>query len=267
MQRVTRWVLRRFCSKYPYEETPNEDLFKRCNVDSEEFFKRFKGNVDFKNKTVLDIGCGIGNTSLYMSLNGAKKVVGIDINQKALDFAKQQAKQHPQLSGILDFKTPEEMKKEKFDIVFSKDSFEHYAQPEKFIKIMKQYMKPSGQLVIGFSPLWKSPYGAHITDFTRLPWLHLLFPESILMCELRNFLNDKTIDSFDQIAGGLNKMTLKRYKKIIEKEALIVHYFQTNISSNPKEKLILKLFNAAASIPFLKEYFTVNLYSIFTLKS
>jgi SAM-dependent methyltransferase len=267
MQRVTRWLLRRFCSKRPFEETSNKDLFKRCNVDSEEFFKRFKGNVDFKNKTVLDIGCGIGNTSLYMSLKGAKKVVGIDINQKGLDFAKKQAKQYPQLSGILEYKTPEEMKNEKFDIVFSKDSFEHYSQPEKFIKIMKQYTKPSGQLVIGFSPLWKSPYGAHITDFTRLPWVHLLFPEHILICELSRFLNDKTVDSFDQIAGGLNKMTLKRYKKIIEKEALVVHYFQTNISSNPKEQCILKLFSAIASIPFLKEYFTVNLYSILTLKS
>jgi 2-polyprenyl-3-methyl-5-hydroxy-6-metoxy-1,4-benzoquinol methylase len=40
----------------------NEALFKKGLASSIEFFKRFNGRVDFKNRTVLDVGCGLGST-------------------------------------------------------------------------------------------------------------------------------------------------------------------------------------------------------------
>jgi SAM-dependent methyltransferase len=196
----------------------------------------------------------------------AKRVVGIDINEDAIAFAKSKRQSYSDIEGILEFKLPSEMATEKFNLVLSKDSFEHYDNPEDFIVTLEQYLKPNGQLVIGFSPLWKSPYGGHINDLTRLPWVHLLFPEPVLLLELRRFLKDENNKSFKQIAGGLNKMTLKRYLKIVQDRGFEFEFFKTNVSSNLKERSLLRIFRILCLIPPIREYFTVNLYSILHIK-
>jgi hypothetical protein len=60
--------------------------------------------------------------------------------------------------------------------VFSKDSFEHFAEPEAIVERMIEVLQPDGRLVIGFDPLWKGPTVGHIDFMTKLPWAHLLFP-------------------------------------------------------------------------------------------
>ena len=44
--------------------------------------------VDFKNKKILDLGCGIGPLAIYFAKNGAKSVDAIDIYEEHLKFAK-----------------------------------------------------------------------------------------------------------------------------------------------------------------------------------
>ena len=132
---------------------------------------RFKGKINSKGKTILDIGCGYGSVCIYLAQNGAKKVVGVDINRTRILFAKTKLNNdYPKLSNIVDFKHVEDLDDEKFDIVLSKDSFEHFSDPEKFIFSMKNNLKKDGVMVIGFSPLWKSPYGGHtnIYDYSSL---------------------------------------------------------------------------------------------------
>jgi len=50
------------------------------------------GNV--KNIRVLDLGCGIGEFTKYFSDNGAEKVVGIDISDRVLQYAKENNNSH-----------------------------------------------------------------------------------------------------------------------------------------------------------------------------
>tara|TARA_B100000989_G_scaffold266441_1_gene219910 strand:- start:1500 stop:2168 length:669 start_codon:yes stop_codon:yes gene_type:complete len=45
-------------------------------------------NVDFKNKKILDLGCGIGPLAIYFAKNGALSVDAIDIYDEHLRFAK-----------------------------------------------------------------------------------------------------------------------------------------------------------------------------------
>ena len=45
-------------------------------------------NVDFKNKKILDLGCGIGPLAIYFAKNGALSVDAIDIYDEHLKFAK-----------------------------------------------------------------------------------------------------------------------------------------------------------------------------------
>ncbi len=260
-------ILHLFCSKGHYEltEANIETYFEKGFESSVEFFRRFDGNLNFKDKTVMDVGSGFGSTCFYMAQNGAKHVVGVEINPEALAFSHSKLQKYPQ--AAVEFKLPSEVSaNERFDLIISKDSFEHYDNPEEFILNLKRLLKPDGVLCIGFSPLWKSPYGAHIAGMTKLPWVHLMFPEQVLIHELRGYINSNKIESFKDVAGGLNKMTLKRYTKIVESAGLEFQQFKTNVTSNRKSKFVFSVFRVLCMAPPIREYFTINVYSILRIK-
>ena len=48
-------------------------------------------NTNFKDKNILDLGCGIGPLAIYFAKNGAKSVDAIDIYNEHLKFTKENA--------------------------------------------------------------------------------------------------------------------------------------------------------------------------------
>jgi SAM-dependent methyltransferase len=249
-----------------YDDPNKNDPVKMGFASSAEFFKRYKGHVDFKDKTVLDVGCARGSTCYYVVLNGAAQAVGVDIRKEAVSFAQSRISENPTWHNRVAFKLLSDLNGAQFDIVLSKDSFEHYENPEKFISFLKDHVKPGGKIVIGFSPLWKSPYGGHLWTLSRWPWIHLVFPESAIMTELRRYYKDDSAQSYRDVATGLNKMTLSRFNQIVKENGLKVEYLEFNVSSQRKSMCILTLFKGLRLIPGLKEYFTVSVYSILQIK-
>jgi SAM-dependent methyltransferase len=162
------------------------------------------------------------------------------------------------------------MGEEKFDIILSKDSFEHIAEPERFIAGLAHRLAKDGVIAIGFGPLWKSPYGGHIKFMTLLPWAHLLFPEWVIMEERRRFRPDEDVKSFSEIRGGLNKMTLKRCMAIMSDRQFECLFFKTNryvLDESRVKWLMGKTCNLLRMIPFCRELFSINLYGIWRLRS
>lgn len=232
---------------------------------AKEFFNHRYGNqINVRGKSVVDVGCGLGYTCIHLAEHGASRVVGIDIDKPKIEYARRKlAEDYRHLCGTVEYQLPEEANGEKFDYVLSFNSFEHYLEPEKFILILKQYVQPDGRLLIAFGPLWKSMWGGHITFMTRFPWAHLLFPEAVIMKERRRFRPDENASTFAQIRGGLNKMTLKRFKKIITDSGFEFEYFRTNTSV----RKVMPLNNVLKSIPFCEEYFTIDICSIAHLRA
>lgn len=265
IRNLTQKVFHFICIKeYQRKENNPNRFFQKGLDDAREFFNvRFKGKIDFKGKRILDVGCGYGTTCIHMSENGAEKVVGIDIDENRIIFAKSKLiNDYKDLANIVEFRYIENMDNnlnhETFDIIISKDSFEHYTDPENIINNMKQKLKKKGIIVIGFGPLWRSPYGGHIQFMTKFPWAHLLFPESVIMAERKKFRPSENAESFEQVVGGLNKMTLKRYLNIVKENGLGFEYFKVNLSPTK----LMFIFNILRRIPFCKELFTQNVYSI-----
>lgn len=266
---VSSKLLRLISMRGSYHEcdVPDKnDLFKKGLTSSSEFFKRYNGQVDFKDKTVLDVGCDLGSTCYYVVLNGAAQAVGVDIRKERIDFAQSKMSENPTCQNKVSIKLVSDLGAAQFDIVLSKDSFEHYENPEKFMSFLIDHVKHSGKIIIGFSPLWKSPYGGHINPPFRWPWTHLVFPESMIMTELRRYYRNDTINSYRDVASGVNKMTVSRYDQIISENGLNVDYIRFNVSSKKKSMCILALFDALRLIPGFKEYFTVSIYSILQIK-
>lgn len=132
------------------------------------------------------------------------------------------------------------------------------------MSVLKSRLKPDGKMIIGFSPLWKSPYGAHTWNLSRWPWIHVIFLESVVMSEFRRYFENDKYTSYEN--SGLNKMTADRYLRIVQENDLKIEYIGFNLSSNIKSRCALAFFNVLRLLPGLREYFTVNVYSILQIK-
>lgn len=102
-------------------------------------------------KTVLDIGCGSGDTSLVLAAHGAD-VLGIDLSAKAISAAQRRAKRHS-FAGNLRFECqPLEnyviAAREKFDIICG-HSILHHLLPVfgEFLNQSKKLSNPGTQFV------------------------------------------------------------------------------------------------------------------------
>lgn len=222
------------------------------------FWSKLGGEPSFEGLKVLEIGCGHGTHCVYVASKGAKKVLGLDTNDRLINFAKENVLQnYPELKNILDFQCCDiaDLREGEFDIMLAQASFEHIQNLDKVFDEMKKRLKVGGKMYIGFGPLYNSPYGDHKLTRAFLPWGHLIFPESFLIKRLNKHCHKKIASIYDL---GLNKLSLAEFKRLFYTSGLYVLYFRVNVSNNP----ISRLFSLIRRIPFLEEYFSHNLYCI-----
>ncbi|EKD49795.1 MAG: methyltransferase type 11 [uncultured bacterium] len=232
--------------------------FQKGEKENPKFWSRFGKEPSFDGLSVLDVGCGHGSLCVDIASKGAKKVVGIDTNGHFIDFARENAvKNFPKLKNILEFKNCEigVLPECKFDIILSKDSFEHILNVDVVLWEMKKRLKLFGKIYLGFGPLYSSPFGDHKRLRAILPWGHLIFPESFLLKKLNKKNREKIANVYDL---GLNKLSLDEFEKLFYKSGLRVLYFGVNVSNNP----LSMIFSLTRKISFLKEYFSHNIYCV-----
>ncbi|MCL2508930.1 MAG: class I SAM-dependent methyltransferase [Oscillospiraceae bacterium] len=234
------------------------EYFKKGETDNKKFFERLNGEPDFTGLKVLDVGCGHGSLCIYAAERNAAKVVGLDIDERRINFANENLmRNYPHLQNCVEFKhcTVEELLERDFDLILSKDAFEHIIGPDDCLKEMARRLKHKGRILIGFGPLYNSPYGDHHGTKSMLPWGHLTrTKKSILKSANKN--RDIKISSVYDL--GLNMLPLREYKRLFYGSGLDVKLFRVNAN----EKLISKVMTALSKIPFLTEYFSHNLYCI-----
>jgi SAM-dependent methyltransferase len=241
-----------------------EKYFRWRLSEAVKFINRFAGMVDVCGKSILDFGCGYGSMSFVLAQNGARRVVGVDIDGDRVAFARNKLNsEFSNLSRTIEFALPDELGQERFDLVISEDSFEHYRDPVGVMKSLRDFLGDAGQVVIGFSPLWKSPYGGHIRYMTKVPWAHLLFSERIIMRERKRYRPNENARVFSEMRGGLNKMTYAKFLETIRDSGYKFDYLATNVSESKMAFFV----NFVRRLPFCFEYFTKNLYAIVSLES
>ena len=101
---------------------------------------------DFKDKRVLDLGCGYGWHCIYAMEHGASSVVGVDISHKMLKVAKEKthfSQIEYRCCAIEDVDFPEES----FDVILSSLAFHYVADYENLIKKIYRMLKAGGNLV------------------------------------------------------------------------------------------------------------------------
>lgn len=178
-----------------------------------------------ESKAYLDIGCGRGELILALARNGAANATGVDIRPIYEETLKTAADE--KLGEVVHFTTKplSELPEASFDEILSRDSFEHYEDPEAILRDVKRLLKPGGRLRVQFGPTWYHPHGVHMFFMFNRPWPHLFFSEKTIM-NVRSLYKDDGAKRFGEVEGGLNQMTVGRFARISRESGLEIERLQ-----------------------------------------
>jgi SAM-dependent methyltransferase len=177
-------------------------------------------------KTILDYGCGPGWQAVAMHKQfGARRVLGIDINEDWLLHANMLA-QHEGCTDAVTFsrKLPRDLYGN-FDVAISISSFEHFDDPARHLRAMREAVRPGGLVVVTFAEPWLSHSGAHMVFFTKVPWVNVWFSERTVL-RVRSRFRDDGATRYEEIRGGLNRMTLAKFERIIKMSGMSVQHLK-----------------------------------------
>lgn len=188
----------------------------------------------FKNKKVLDIGCGTGGFLKAAEMKGAR-AVGIEPDEKAIEICR--------LKKCLVYKSYAEklpFKDNQFDIIYCLTVLEHVQSVEKSILEMKRVLKTNGKIYIK-CPNYLSFYEGHYKIF----WMPF-FPKKLAKLYLKiRKRPSEFIESINYVSPNLFKKIFKKYNfkhRFINQDIkrqpglinLLIYFYQKifNISQN-----------------------------------
>lgn len=224
--------------------------------------QRFLGSDawrEFEGRSVLDLGCGEGAEAVAVALAGAAHVYGTDVQPARLTAARHLAARQ----GVADrctFLHADEDRDQiqalagQIDCAFSLDAFEHFAQPEAILATFHRLLAPGGKLLISFGPPWKNPYGSHMRFFNRWPWIHLLFREETVMA-VRSLYRQDWARRYQDVEGGLNRMTVARFRQLIRESPFDVEQFRA-VPLSSRFVNSRALWTRLCALPPWREYLT-----------
>jgi SAM-dependent methyltransferase len=158
-------------------------------------------------RDVIDFGCGDGDEALELARHGAR-VYGLDIQDELLVRARERARFEGLSERCRFGREPSELA----DVIVALDSFEHFADPGGVLAQMHALLKSGGRVIASFGPTWYHPLGGHL--FSVFPWAHLMFSERALI-RWRSDLRSDGATRFGEVAGGLNRMTIRRFERLV----------------------------------------------------
>jgi len=106
-------------------------------------------DIPLQDKKVLDLGCGIGDFSFFLSDQGAK-VTGIDIESAKINTAKEVAQKLQKKITFLcnDASSLEKIGESSFDLVICLAVIEHIDDDEGLLYAINRIMKTDGYLIL-----------------------------------------------------------------------------------------------------------------------
>ncbi|MBK9221077.1 MAG: methyltransferase domain-containing protein [Saprospiraceae bacterium] len=222
---------------------------------------------------ILEIGCAEAGV-LKAFVEEHLFCFGIDLSPSRIETAKQFQQEAFDL-GKIKFLSKNvydiELLKDlggPFDIIVLKDVIEHIPNQERFIPVLKQFLKPDGLIFFGFPP-WQMPFGGHqqmssSRILSKLPWYHLL-PKSIYKFILKSGGQDPaTLTELLEIKE--TGISIERFESIITQNNLKIEQ-RILFLTNPIYKFKFNLEPRQvpwllAKIPILRNFYTTAAYYV-----
>ncbi len=235
-------------------------IFLKQQTAVPKFWPRFTSLPDFVGKRVLDFGCGYGAVIFEMLARGAQSCVGLDLSAPRVERAKVYAKERG-LSDRAEFHTVDvrAFDAEPFDVIVSKDVFEHVDDLVGVMQALTRLLKPGGQMYIGFSPLYYSPFGDHGWCGAKIPWYHAAIGERAAVDRI-NARRGTAYGSLEEL--GLNAKTPADFRSIFDQPDLRVRSLRYNPVEGAVKKIAVQPMNILRRVPSLERYFTTGVYAV-----
>jgi len=168
--------------------------------------------------TVVDIGGGTGELAAYLAGRGARFVWCVEPDPELAGQAQEA------LAGHNNARAVQALGQEVRDMIGLADRvilhevMQHVDKPSDLLTEVRDLLAPGGFAFVMFTP-WGSPWGAHTRALLPVPWLHLLYPKSVL-AEMRS--SESGWHSRDLSATGLYKLGAGEFLALVEQTGLEV---------------------------------------------
>ena len=259
-QKIKPWEIPAHPGESPddHKERRRQAYFREQQENNIEWFKRMDFQIDVSGLRVLDLGCGHGALSIGLAEKGAAQVIGIDLDHDRIDFANRKlATDFPNLQERVQFRCENVFDlQDEFDLIVSKDAFEHIEDLESVIHHLHGLLKPGGHLAPGFSPLYFSPFGDHARFAMKVPWAHAVMPEPMALRWLNRRTGKAVTSSMDL---GLNRLTPSEFRAIFDDRSA---WDEVRIRYNRGDNRLFPVFNALRRVPPLERFFTTSIYAV-----
>ncbi len=222
----------------------------------------------FKDKVILDIGCGAGGKTMYYASQDAKMVYGVDVVEYYEEEANTLAKEkglEDKFKFLLGDAAKLPFEDGFFDTIIMNDAMEHVDEPLEVLNECYRVLKPCGRLYVNFPPYYH-PFGAHLSDAIGFPWVHLFFSEKTLINVYKDLVKDlpdgNTRVNFriskdkegNEYFSYINGMTVKWFNQLLPETDYKVSYY--------KEVPLRGFLKPLAKTPILKEGFVKMVVAI-----
>jgi hypothetical protein len=226
--------------------------------------RRFPERLALTGRSVLALGRGAGDLGIEVARQGARSVVAMEMADDRLKLSRARlAEERDELPielrpyrGSLG-----ELGADRFDVVLAADAFRRYgADPssrhleELVAEVTAHLVEDGGLFAVAFGPAWKAPYGGGIDS--RLPWVHLVLPETVIFAEFRRARPGNRARRFEDI--GINRITVARFRRAMRDSGLECVFYATNVG----DSRALALVRVATRLPGLEEHLTQNVYGV-----
>lgn len=199
--------------------------------------------LDVKSKDkILDAGCGVGGSSVWIAKNTGAKVIGITISEKQLIKAKQLAVKKG-VGNLTEFLlmnySATQFKGNSIDGIFAIESVCHANPKSDFLKETYRILKPGGKMVVVDGFINRDPNNTQerkwLEDFYEGMALESLdkVPDFIFAAKKVGFKNVKFIDKTKEIMPSsktIHDMCLWGYPiaTVLERLHITPHLMTTN---------------------------------------
>ncbi len=216
--------------------------------DDEPFYRykrqQFLGllhGVDFKGKSVLEIGCGPGGNLVEVFDHHPSRLVGVDISQEMADIARGNVDPSVEIIKVNGTTLP--FRDGEFDIVFTATVLQHNTDEAMLRQIMNELCRVSRDQVFLFERIEDTILGDELCYGRPVSYYADILMQNGFQLESKSFINIRV--SY-YVSGALRKLLNPKTRKEGEPLTGISYFLQQ--ATLPISRLLDKVFTSSKDV-------------------
>lgn len=131
---------------------------------------------------ILDVGCGVGGTALWLAETFNVQVVGVNIACGQIDRARRYARERA-LEHVVTFECKDFLETgfpdDRFDVVWAQESILHTSQKRAVLKEVYRLLKPGGRLIVEDLFISRQPSSVKENRLLKSIYSNCLIPDLV----------------------------------------------------------------------------------------